>query len=147
MFVHRHRVPLAAVLVVAAAVPAAGCSGPPPPATLSPATEGSGIGGGGEGSAGGGGSAELDADDRWWWAIESLTRTCMADAGFPDYAVMPAWSPDAGPRSGHEWLESVPAARRDVAREALFGTAATSTAPTWQDTGCHGRAIHDAGAD
>lgn len=132
MFVHRLRIPLVVTLVVAAAAPSTGCAVTPRPPVASP--DGADV-------------PELSPDDRWWWAVEELTRECMAGHGFPDYAVTPPWAHGSGPRTADEWVDSVSIERRDSARDALLGTAGSVASPSWLATGCYGRALHDVGVD
>jgi len=143
VFVRRSRVPLAVVLVGAAAVLATGCAGPPPvPASVaSSATPSSAASFDGTDLTG------LSPDDRWWWAVEVQTRECMAGNGYPEYRLTPPWSREPGARSADEWLAALPIEKRDAAHDALLGAADSAPDPTWRDTGCAGRAIHDAGAD
>lgn len=154
MFVHRARVLLAVVLVGVvlvgvwvALVSACGGSSPAPFAAPSAGSTSS--------PSGGTDVSDVSPEGRWWRAVEEQTDECMADAGFPEYGLVPPWARDPGARSAEEWLESVEGERRDAARAALLGAAdparvpapTPTLTPTWRETGCAGRAIHEVGAD
>jgi hypothetical protein len=93
---------------------------------------------------------------RAWWAVERATRSCMLEAGFDDYALVPEGSGMPGPTTGEAWVSGLPAELRETASVALFGrrdgegralTEGLESHELWRATGCHGRALHEVGAD
>ena len=142
---------LAVALLVTA--PLAGCQAQPPapapaPAPVSPPppapTE-----------------AELP-NRRAWWAVESATRDCMAEAGVEGYGLTPPWAAGEGPHTAEEWLAGREPAHRQHDAEALLGPRdgddtgdGNGRADThdldhdelWRATGCLGQAFHETGTD
>ena len=91
---------------------------------------------------------------RAWWAVESATRNCMAEAGVEGYGLTPPWSAGDGPHTAEEWLAGREPAHREHDAEALLGrrtsdgradTHGLDDDELWRATGCLGRAFHEAG--
>lgn len=97
----------------------------------------------------------LPTERQEWLAFQDLVRACMAEAG-QEYLYWEWWNPDYQAPFDPAHPEPVtPAAQPDGLTEAekaawtlaLDGNAGGGAAYRWEDAGCWGRAVHEAGND